>query len=67
MAHKTLPAIDTDKYPPRRGLEGPFRFASGKVLYYDAREGKYYDSTTDMYVSNEDMEYNLYPNKNRNG
>ena len=31
-----------NKYGPRQGLEGPFNF-SGRVLYYDPREGAYYD------------------------
>lgn len=60
MAHKTLPAIDTDKYPTRRGLEGPFRFRSGKVIYYDPMEGKYYDATTDIYVGDDEMQTHLY-------
>jgi hypothetical protein len=30
------------KYGPRKGLEGPFNF-SGRVLYYDNKEGAYYD------------------------
>jgi len=30
------------KYGPRKGLEGPFNF-SGRVLYYDTKEGQYYD------------------------
>jgi hypothetical protein len=42
------------KYGPRQGLEGPFHF-SGRVLYYDSKEGKYYDPTCDWYVSNEEM------------
>ena len=42
------------KYSPRKGLEGPFNF-SGRVLYYDNKEGMYYDPTTDWYVSNEDV------------
>jgi hypothetical protein len=37
-------------YGPRKGLEGPFNF-NGRVLYYDPREGKYYDPRTDFYVS----------------
>ena len=41
-------------YGPRKGLEGPFNF-SGRVLYYDAFEGAYYDPRTDFYVSNEEM------------
>lgn len=32
------------KYGPRKGLEGPFMYASGRVLYYDPREGRYWDS-----------------------
>ena len=44
------------KYGPRAGLEGPFKYASGRVLYYDPREGRYYDPTTDFYVSNEEMD-----------
>ena len=43
------------KYGPRKGLEGPFKYASGRVLYYDPREGAYYDPTTDFYVSDEEM------------
>ena len=43
------------KYGPRQGLEGPFLYASGRVLYYDPREGQYYDPRTDFYVSREEM------------
>jgi hypothetical protein len=46
-----MPAVDMDRYPKRRGLEGPFRFRSGRIVYYDPREGAYYDSDTDMYLS----------------
>ena len=42
---------------PIPGLEGPFRFRSGKVLYYDPKEGKYYDRSTDMYVDNDEMQH----------
>lgn len=42
------------KYGPRSGLEGPFNF-SGRVLYYDPKEGAYYDPTTDFYVSDDEM------------
>jgi hypothetical protein len=44
-----------DKYGPRKGLEGPFNF-SGRVLYYDPKEGAYYDPTTDFYVEREEMD-----------
>lgn len=43
------------KYGPRPGLEGPFNF-SGRVLYYDNKEGLYYDPTTDFYVFREEMD-----------
>lgn len=48
-----------DNYGPRKGLEGPFNF-SGRVLYYDPREGQYYDPTTDFYVDYD--EWNLISN-----
>ena len=43
------------KYGPRKGLEGPFNF-SGRVLYYDNKEGAYYDPSCDWYVSDEEMD-----------
>ena len=44
-----------EKYGPRRGLEGPFNF-TGRVLYYDAREGQYYDPRTDFYLDQAEMD-----------
>ena len=43
------------KYGPRKGLEGPFNF-TGRVLYYDNKEGSYYAPTTDFYVNQEEMD-----------
>jgi hypothetical protein len=43
-------------YGPRKGLEGPFVYPNGQILYYDAREGQYWDPQTDFYMSNEDMD-----------
>lgn len=40
-----------EKYVERNGLEGPIMTRSGKVVYYDPKEGKYYDPDTDMYMS----------------
>jgi len=40
-----------EKYVARDGLEGPIMTRSGKVVYYDANEGKYYDPDTDMYLT----------------
>ena len=52
MGYRVMDTVDMmrDKYGARKGLEGPFNF-SGRVLYYDPREGKYYDPRTDFYVS----------------
>ena len=54
--YKVLPPMDKEKYQARSGLEGPFSTLSGKVVYYDPREGKYYDPDTDMYISYEDFQ-----------
>lgn len=44
-----------NRFQPRAGLEGPFYFANGRVLYYDSKEGEYYDSTTDFYVPRDEI------------
>jgi len=44
-----------NRWQPRKGLEGPFYFATGRVLYYDAREGSYWDPLTDFYVPNDEV------------
>jgi hypothetical protein len=44
-----------NKWQPRKGLEGPFYYADGRVLYYDPKEGQYYDPLTDFYVDQEEM------------
>ena len=54
--HRTLPAMDTERYTERKGLEGPMRARNGKVVYYDPKEGQYYDPDTDIYISNEEWE-----------
>ena len=56
MGYKILQSIDTKRYTPIEGLEGPFMQSSGKVLYYDTQEGKYYDRDTDMYLEQEEWE-----------
>ena len=42
-------------YEPRKGLEGPFAFGNGRTLYYDTKEGKYWDPKTDFYLSDEEI------------
>lgn len=39
----------------RQGLEGPFHYPNGRVLYYDAREGEYWDPRTDFYVDRDEV------------
>ena len=41
-------------YTARRGLEGPFNIG-GRPLYYDPKEGSYYDPRTDFYVPQEEV------------
>jgi hypothetical protein len=57
MGYRVLDTVDMmrDKYGARKGLEGPFNF-SGRVLYYDPKEGKYYDPRTDFYVEQAEMD-----------
>ena len=64
MGYKVVDTTDMmrTKYEPRKGLEGPFNF-SGQVLYYDNKEGAYYDPRTDFYVEQSEMDLinlNLY-------
>ena len=57
MGYRVMDTVDRmrDNYGPRKGLEGPFNF-SGRVLYYDPKEGSYYDPTTDFYVEQSEMD-----------
>ena len=54
VADKSQMDMMRDKYGARKGLEGPFNF-SGRVLYYDNKEGAYCDPTTDFYVEEDEM------------
>jgi hypothetical protein len=47
--------IDPDEYPPIKGMEGPFSFRKRGVLYYDPKEGRYYDRGRDMYLDRDDV------------
>lgn len=37
-------------FGPRKGLEGPFHYPNGRVLYYDTKAGEYWDPLTDFFV-----------------
>lgn len=54
MASHTQPNVLAN-YTARSGLEGPFNF-SGRVLYYDPKEGSYYDPRTDFYLAKDEMD-----------
>ena len=54
MGFKVLGTRDA-KWEPRKGLEGPFWFVD-RVLYYDPKEGSYWDPTTDFYVEQSEMD-----------
>lgn len=43
------------EYTARDGLEGPFHYPNGRVLYYDIKEGAYWDPRTDFYVENDEL------------
>lgn len=45
-----------EKWEPRKGLEGPFFYAGGRVLYYDPREGQYWDPRTDFYIEQPEID-----------
>ena len=54
--YKIMPPMDKEKYPEMPGLEGPFTMMSGKVVYYDPKEGAYYDKDADMYMSYDEFQ-----------
>ena len=59
--HQTMPPIDKERYDEIPDLEGPFMTLSGKVVYYDPKEGQYYDRDSDMYMSYEEYQQHDSP------
>lgn len=43
-------------YEPRQGLEGPYPTTSGRIVYYDPKQGQYWDPTTDFYLDQEETD-----------
>lgn len=43
------------EYGERKGLEGPFHYPNGEVLYYDPKAGEYWDPRTDFYVASDEV------------
>lgn len=54
MGYYTFQA-DREKWMPRKGLEGPYFYPNGRVLYYDAKAGAYWDPTTDFYLDMDEV------------
>ena len=54
MGYVVLPTPDP-KWQARPGLEGPYHYVNGRVLYYDPKQGQYWDPTTDFYVPNDEI------------
>lgn len=57
--HQILPPMD-NKYQPKKGLEGPIRLRSGKIVWYDNKAGQYIGED-DIYLTNEDYEAHSNP------
>lgn len=45
------------KWKPIKGLDGPFIYPNGRVLYFDPSCNSYYDPTTDFYVDAEEVSF----------
>lgn len=43
------------EYGPRRGMEGPYFYPNGRVLYYDLKERQYWDPRSDYYVEDDEV------------
>lgn len=44
-------------YTKRKGLEGPFVYANGRILYYCPKEGSYWDPKTDFYLTQDEVDF----------
>lgn len=57
MAYRVLGRTEDvlQGYGPRKGLEGPFVFGLGRILYYDPKQGQYWDPTTDFYLESDEV------------
>lgn len=58
MAYKVLGLTEElfRGYSARPGLEGPFIYGNGRILYYDPKEGQYWDPRSDFYVEQSEMD-----------
>lgn len=42
-------------YNKRTGMDGPFQYPNGRVLYFDCEEKQYYDPSTDYFVDDDEV------------
>lgn len=56
MGYRVFSVADREKWVEREGLEGPFFYSNGRVLYYDPAQGQYWDPLTDFYVDDAEMQ-----------
>jgi hypothetical protein len=52
MTHHNKRTTKMRDYKQIKGFEGPLRF-NDRTLYWDKKEGQYYDPDTDLYLSQE--------------
>lgn len=59
MGYKVLGETEVlfQGYTKRKGLEGPMLKGCNRVVYYDPREGKYWDPRNDFYLTQEELNY----------
>jgi hypothetical protein len=53
MSDPALPAM-TENPDNQYPLEGPWTFPNGRTVYYDRVEGRYYDRSVDLYLTDEE-------------
>ena len=43
-------------YKKRKGLQGPFEYPNGRVVYFDPKQNEYWDPRTDFYLDYDEVE-----------
>ena len=56
VQERQAPTTRAPEGTPIPGMEGPYRFRSGREAYYDPKEGKYYDRKEDRYLEQNEVE-----------
>ena len=48
--------MSKNKFVKRKGLDGPFSYPNGRVLYFDPASKQYWDPRTDFFVEQDELE-----------